>query len=168
MGFVRTFNEDGKEFIRTATKALTTTKTWEFVTERPRKGTKGLEKVYMSSPRTFSHYVLNLPASAINFLPSFVGMYAEHSSLFEANEPIPLPMLHVYCFSTKSDDNKEEERAICKEISGQIDFEINPGDPSIEGKAEIWDVRDVAPNKRMFCASFRLPREIAFRNSHTV
>ena len=64
----------------------------------------------------------------------------------------------MYCFSTKSDDNKAEEENICREISEQMNFEIRPGDEEVK----IWDVRDVAPQKRMFCASFRLPREVAF------
>lgn len=68
-------------------------------------------------------------------------------------------MIHVYCFSTKSDDNKAEEVKICKEISEQLRYEIEKlGDEEMD----IWDVRDVAPQKRMFCASFRLPREVAF------
>lgn len=112
---------------------------------------------------TFSHYVLNLPASAISFLPAFVGIYAGCYDLFDSDTPRKLPMMHVHCFSTKSDDNKAEEKKICNEISEQLEFEIRPGDPECEGEAEIWDVRDVAPLKRMFCASFTLPKEVAFR-----
>ena len=29
-------------------------------------------------------------------------------------------------------------------------------------ETEVWDVRDVAPNKRQYCASFRIPRSVAF------
>lgn len=72
-------------------------------------------------------------------------------------------MIHVYCFSTKSEDNKDEEAKICREISEQLGHEMKPGNPSNAGEVEIWDVRDVAPLKRMFCASFRLPPEVAFR-----
>ena len=72
-------------------------------------------------------------------------------------------MIHVHCFSTKSDDNKAEERKICEEISAQLNYHFSPGDPQNEGEVGIWDVRDVAPLRRMFCASFRLPHEVAFR-----
>ena len=72
-------------------------------------------------------------------------------------------MIHVHCFSTKSDDNKEEEMKICKQLSEQIGHEMRPGDVETEGEVQVWDVRDVAPTKRMFCASFRLPSKVAFR-----
>lgn len=102
---------------------------------------------------------MNLPASALTFLDAFIGLYRGHEDLFVPHTASRLPMIHVYCFSTKSDDNVEEKKKICKEISERIQFEIKPDDPQVE----IWDVRDVAPQKRMFCASFRLPREVAFR-----
>ena len=68
-------------------------------------------------------------------------------------------MIHVYCFSTKSDTNEDEKIKICKEISVQLGYEVRTDNDELE----IWDVRDVAPQKRMFCASFRLPAEVAFR-----
>ena len=108
---------------------------------------------------------MNLPASAITFLPAFIGLYAGMRELFAPHTCTKLPMIHVHCFNTKSDDNKEEEMKICKEISGQLGHAIKPGDPEIAGEVEIWDVRDVAPLKRMFCASFRLPMEVAFRTT---
>lgn len=73
--------------------------------------------------------------------------------------------MHVHCFSTKSDDNKEEGIKICREISEQIRYEMKPGDIETEGEVQVWDVRDVAPLKRMFCASFRLPGRVAFGES---
>lgn len=102
---------------------------------------------------------MNLPASALTFLPDFIGLYRGQEPLFVPYATAKLPMIHVYCFSTKSDDNKAEEIKICKEISEQLKHEVKPGDPEVT----IWDVRDVAPQKRMFCASFRLPKEVAFR-----
>lgn len=77
-------------------------------------------------------------------------------------------MVHVYCFSTKSDDNRDEGIKICKLVSEQLGYEMKPGgggggETEEEGEVQVWDVRDVAPLKRMFCASFRLPAEVAFR-----
>lgn len=69
-------------------------------------------------------------------------------------------MVHVYCFSTKSDDNKAEEGKIYNEVSEQLGYRTGGVG---KDEMEIWDVRDVAPQKRMFCASFRLPAEVAFR-----
>jgi tRNA (guanine37-N1)-methyltransferase len=111
----------------------------------------------VKQPKIFSHYVMNLPASAIDFLPAFVGLYTE-----DDRKSLPpnykLPMIHVYCFDTKSDDNVQEGISICKKISEQIGYEVTPQTPELS----IFDVRDVAPKKRMFCASFRLPEEVAF------
>ena len=70
-------------------------------------------------------------------------------------------MVHIYCFSTKSDDNKEEKAKISQEISTQLKYDIGLDNEEII----ICDVRDVAPQKRMFCASLRLPGEVAFRGS---
>lgn len=102
---------------------------------------------------------MNLPASALSFLPSFVSLYSS------ANIPqgSPLPKVHAYCFSTKSDDNVQEGIDICKIISGHLGYEFVPGDGEKEGEVLITDVRDVAPKKRMFCASFVLPAEVAWR-----
>ena len=70
-------------------------------------------------------------------------------------------MVHVHCFSTKSDDNVRETREICERIGVELGCVMNPGDG--DGEVLVREVRDVAPKKRMFCASFRLPTEVAFR-----
>ena len=167
--FVKPFNEDGRTFIRDSATKLLETDTQVDITpkeSRAQRQNPSLRKVprtIVTAPKTFNHYVLNLPASAITFLPAFIGLYVGHSDLFTPHTSTKLPMIHAYCFSTKSDDNKEEEIKICMEISEQIGYEMKPGDPEKQGEVEIWDVRDVAPLKRMFCASFRLPKEVAFR-----
>ena len=102
---------------------------------------------------------MNLPATAITFLDAFIGIYHGHEKLFTPYTTVKLPMIHVHCFSTKSEDNVEEKGKICAEISQQLGALVKPEDEDVE----IWDVRDVSPQKRMFCASFRLPAEVAFR-----
>jgi tRNA (guanine37-N1)-methyltransferase len=102
---------------------------------------------------------MNLPASAIDFLGSFNGVYHSHEELFEPHTRQKLPMVHVHCFSTKSEDNVKEGIEICERISEKLGYVVKPGDEELV----IHEVRDVAPKKRMFCASFRLPKEVAFR-----
>ncbi|KAI9797317.1 MAG: hypothetical protein M1825_006028 [Sarcosagium campestre] len=132
---------------------------------RPTRGHRNLATTAAATkpsfrlPKTFSHYVMNLPDSATTFLDAFIGVYRGHERLFEPYTSVRLPMVHVHCFSTKSDDNAAERVKICREISGRIGVEITQDTPELT----IFDVRDVAPKKRMFCASFRLPAEVAFR-----
>ncbi|KAK8213365.1 tRNA(m(1)G37)methyltransferase [Zalaria obscura] len=160
--FVKPFNTNGHSFIRTATAALLRDNHSATIYKKQSRTEAKLSKPEvlktLTQPRVFGHYVMNLPASAIEFLPSFIGLYTEEDrKLLPAD--FKLPMVHVYCFSTKSDDNVQEGIKICEEISKQLDYRITPQTP----ETVIYDVRDVAPHKRMFCASFRLPEEVAFR-----
>ncbi|KAI5212504.1 hypothetical protein E4T38_00512 [Aureobasidium subglaciale] len=161
--FVKPFNDDGHVFIKEAARKLLKTKhevqifAKQSRTEAKTTGASPKVLKTVKQPKTFSHYVMNLPASAIEFLPAFIGLYTEEDrKLLPAD--FKLPMVHVYCFDTKSDDNVQEGINICKRISEQIGYEVTPQTPELS----IFDVRDVAPKKRMFCASFRLPEEVAF------
>lgn len=102
---------------------------------------------------------MNLPASAPEFLDAFIGLYANQESLFDPSTGNKLPFIHCYCFSTKSIDNKREQLEICQELSTRLGHQMELG----RNELDIREVRDVAPNKRMFCATFRLPEEVAFR-----
>jgi tRNA (guanine37-N1)-methyltransferase len=118
-------------------------------------------------PKTISHFVMNLPATAIAFLPSFSGLYATQEQLFEPHTQTKLPMVHVHCFSTKSDDNVKEGLEIAERVSKELGVEMRVGkeeEMGLEGVVYVREVRDVAPKKRMFCASFRVPKEVAFRS----
>ena len=53
-----------------------------------------------------------------------------------------------------------EEEQICERISASLGYVVKPGDKELV----IHEVRDVAPKKKMFCASFRLPAAVAFRS----
>lgn len=104
---------------------------------------------------------MNLPATAIEFLPYYKGLYAGQEVLFSPNTAAELPMVHVHCFALKSDD-EVPLIDICERISEQLGMTMKHGDAQHEGEVSIHNVRDVAPAKRMFCASFRLPPQIAF------
>ncbi|KAL8663764.1 MAG: hypothetical protein Q9202_003578 [Teloschistes flavicans] len=164
LDFISPFCEDGHSFIRiSATSLLNSNRQLTIsskVSRSARTPDRAVNTRIYQEPKTFAHYILNLPASATTFLPSFVGLYAGHEHLFEPHTGTRLPMVHVYCFSTKSDDNKAEEGKIYNEVSEQLGYRTGGVG---KDEMEIWDVRDVAPQKRMFCASFRLPAEVAFR-----
>ena len=166
--FVKVFNEDGLLFIRSSARRLMAInhevkpvpKTSRLARSVPSPSTNPqIPLQIFTQPKTFNHYVMNLPATATTFLGAFIGLYHSYETMFTPHTSIKLPMIHMYCFSTKSDDNKEEKSKICEAISERIEYKITPETPELD----IWDVRDVAPQKRMFCASFRLPPEVAFR-----
>ena len=172
--YVQPFSEDGRSFIRDAVVRLAQTdRQVQLRSKPPSRRAKDSEPQQqqqvqplktMRQPRTFEHFVLNLPASALTFLPSFIGLYTPSVRSLIPHE-ITMPLIHVYCFNTKSDNNIAEGVKICEEISQLLQFPMTPGaiEEGKEGRVEIYDVRDVAPKKRMFCASFRLPSEVAFR-----
>lgn len=165
--FVHPFCEDGHTFIQHAADdllQLTASKknTITILPKRSRNAppTKTAPPpTIITIPQTINHFVMNLPATAIDFLGSFNGLYYGHEELFEPHTKTKLPMIHAHCFSTKSDDNVREGIEICQRISEKLGYEVKPGDEELV----IYDVREVAPKKRMFCASFRLPAEVAFR-----
>ena len=159
--FVRPFNEDGHSFIRSSARELLRTDLSIDITRKPSRSSTDPSppSKFIHLPKTFTHYILNLPATAITFLPSFIGLYANQQHLFNPYTSTKLPIIHVYCFSTKSDGNEAEKAKICQEISAQLGYRVGPDHEALS----IWDVRDVAPQRRMFCASFRLPGEVAFR-----
>ena len=163
--YVKSFNEDGRKFIKTsAEELLNTDRRVDIFKKASRKDARAEPETIrtIQQPRTFQHYVMNLPASALTFLPSFIGLYSPELRT-RLPEATAMPVIHVHCFSTKSDDNVEEGVKICQEICSFLKHELRPGKIE-EGGVEVYDVRDVAPKKRMFCASFRLPEEVAFRH----
>ncbi|KAJ5520412.1 tRNA transferase Trm5/Tyw2 [Penicillium fimorum] len=177
--FVTPFNQDGREFIRSSGRSLLAAKPLT-VTIRPKvgreqqrkaaqgKGAKLPEPKIYTRPTIVNHYVMNLPATAIEFLDAFPGLYAGEEHLFAPNTEQKLPMIHVYCFSGHSDNEVDDHIDICERISERIGHTITVDD-SVGGKGNqdvelaIHNVRLVSPKKQMFCASFRLPREVAFR-----
>ncbi|KAE8441541.1 hypothetical protein EG329_004849 [Mollisiaceae sp. DMI_Dod_QoI] len=182
--FVRPHCEDGHTFIRSAAdNLLALASTGENTISIPSRVYRSKSRTgpppqptVVTIPPTISHFVMNLPATAIDFLGSFNGLYSGHEALFQ-EEGYKLPMIHVHCFSTKSDDNIAESHEICQKITEKLGYKVHPRIGQgrnvnledwqklklDEGEVLVREVRDVAPKKRMFCASFRVPREVAFR-----
>lgn len=164
--FVHPFCEDGNTFIHhAAAELLSLAAIKQNIISIPVKRSRNAPPSApqpppktITIPQTISHFVMNLPATAIEFLHSFKGLYEGQEQLFEPHVANRLPMVHVHCFSTKSDDNVREGIEICERVSRDLGYVIRPEDEEVT----VYDVRDVAPQKRMFCCSFRLPAEVAF------
>ncbi len=94
----------------------------------------------------FDHAIMNLPATAVEFLDALRGAFAPGHWAGR-----PLPMVHVYAFVHTSEGGPELQARIEKALGGPLD-----------APPEFFDVRDVSPSKRMWCASFRVPVAVAF------
>ncbi|EPX73835.1 tRNA methyltransferase Trm5 [Schizosaccharomyces octosporus yFS286] len=156
--FVKAYNRDGREFIRSATEELLEfSKQGTIALPPPKKLAKGNLKDNTSSsskrdihiPPVFSHYVMNLPGSALEFLDAFNGCYEGKEHLFENRS---LPKVHVHCFS-RYDPPMED---IINRIEASMRYRLRPEELSLHY------VRKVAPKKDMYCCTFTLPRSVIF------
>ena len=134
---VTAYNLDGRDFIITLTKDL-------------------VKKVLSSSSKeeVYSHVLMNLPGSALEFLDVFRGLF---NFVPEPSRPlIKLPTIHCYCFVR--DKVKSERMQATLDL---ITSHLKVTDLKKESSS-VTEVRSVAPNKHMMRASFRLPREVAY------
>ncbi|CRK46209.1 hypothetical protein BN1723_006940 [Verticillium longisporum] len=166
--YVRAFNQDGRAFIHASARLVreAAARGDEVVlhpkTSRNRSpGDTIPAPTRIPLPATISHFVMNLPASATTFVHHFRGLYHGQEALFAPHTLAKLPLVHVHCFAVKQDD-EVPLLDICDRIFHEIGVRFKPGDAENEGEMTIYNVRDVAPKKRMFCASFRIPPEVAF------
>jgi tRNA (guanine37-N1)-methyltransferase len=87
----------------------------------------------------FDHYIMNLPASAHEFLDSFNAL----RSLIPFEGTIPSIWVHCYVF--------------CKPDSSPIELVESELKCELETVTSHY-VRNVSPNKDMYCVSFKLPK----------
>ncbi|KAJ7878611.1 Met-10+ like-protein-domain-containing protein [Mycena leptocephala] len=101
-----------------------------------------------------SHFVMNLPDSAIEFLDAFRGIFSRLDRQKVEKIYTTMPMIHCHCF-TREIEPEPARVDILKRVEEKIGYPV-PKDFSLHL------VRSVAPNKDMYCISFRLPAEVAF------
>jgi len=95
----------------------------------------------------FDHVIMNLPATAIEFLDAFRG--------FSPAIPKKMPMIHVHCF-VKYENPLEMETLAIKRCEKALGCSLSKDD----SRVKVHIVRDVAPKKNMLCVSFILPEEV--------
>lgn len=183
--------EDGRDFIQSVTTRCLVNPFPAYTGPKPsikkqrklQKQQTSLESVPVDvtdSPaipprRRISHFVMNLPDSAITFLNAFRGIFSA-SSLGGMNVDAvydTMPMIHCHCFTREIESDKAE--VDIRQVKSPIPLPsysaalIPPiqrvteqlGHP-LGDETTLHMVRSVAPNKDMYCISFRLPREVAF------
>lgn len=132
------------------------------------------EDLKIQPRRAITHFVMNLPDSAITFLDAFRGILNSATAGGASTYDYPhLPMVHCHCFTKELDPEKAAEDIRQVRVTSHVGIFGSPcpcqraeeklgcklGD---DEEVSLHLVRSVAPNKNMYCISFRLPREVAF------
>lgn len=136
---MRISNDDGRAFIRRAPleiwkrpftplpppatilrklekekrRAREAAKAGEATTESTKSSTEDPNQTVLPeqpSPRHISHFVMNLPGSALEFLDAYAGSYAPllQEPDFPGKENIEMPLVHVHCFTKEIEPGKGE------------------------------------------------------------
>ncbi|CAJ1952130.1 unnamed protein product [Cylindrotheca closterium] len=100
-------------------------------------------KYLQDSGIVFSHVIMNLPATAPEFLDAFRGFRG-----------VRLPRIHVHCFAPK--DHNEAAKDAVKRCESALGCTLDID----ENQVKVIDVRNVSPKKNMYCISFDLPEAI--------
>lgn len=180
---VTPFNLDGAQFIKESPQLLINlikehengeislpVKTSHHHRKRQKKGESNNEPIehkrvepknkVVKIPNEISHFVMNLPDSAIDFLGNFVGLY---SNVPEFQNVSKMPWIHVHCFEKYGND----EDLTMEEIQERVYQRILSSMKTTSSVLPISElsfhlVRKVSPTKPMFCVSYKLPKELAF------
>ena len=138
------FNMDGREFVRKMVQLSSSLSMPSSSSPSSSSSEQSTLETGIKILKPFAHVVMNLPASAVEFLDVFHGLYSSHRHL-------TLPTVHCYCFS-KSQSPAEDAQEQVEQRLGS----------SLANQCSVHCVRDVAPKKVMVCVSFKLPESVAF------
>lgn len=148
---VEAYNLDGREFLVSVSQRLVGELVERLTRGKAELGADGMVEVY-------SHVIMNLPGSAVEFLDVFRGLFTciplQHRHI------ISMPFIHCYCFvkfeTPEAKTAEELERAALKAVSQHLSEDVSGSECVVEV------VRSVAPNKTMMRVSFRLPQQVAY------
>ncbi len=139
---ISTYNMDAREFIKTCIE-----QSKHYVDEEQNFDGK------FQKDLKIHHFYMNLPKDALEFLDVFVGLFKNTKKEIYSKDS--LPTVHIYGFSNAK-DHKED-------LYGRIAtaFEIDKlDDKYVE---DFHNVRDVSTKKHVFCISFKIPPEVAYK-----
>ncbi|EIW63983.1 guanine-N-1-methyltransferase [Trametes versicolor FP-101664 SS1] len=163
---VRPSCEDGRAFIRSAFNRAYDDSLPPVPPRKPSKAEVKERRAEGQAPppppgptrQRVDHFVMNLPDTAILFLDAFRGVLSpanagerDLSGLYAEGS---MPMIHCHCFTRELEPEKAEV-----DIRQRVEEKIGQG---LGEEATFHWVRSVAPQKEMYCVSFRLPHAAAF------
>jgi len=143
---VHAFNMDGSDFVR---KMVQSSSSSSPSSSSPPSSSLSDQRIGITKNDTkiwkpFTHILMNLPASAVEFLDVFHGLYSAHRRL-------TLPTIHCYCFSKSQSPGEDAQKQVEQRLG-----------TSLASQCSVHCVRDVAPKKVMVCVSFKLPPSVAY------
>lgn len=133
---IQSFNKDARDFIKNDVKS-------------------DLKQQWISNFSNNIHMTINLPASAVEFLDVFNGLFQCDTELLEKPNLV-MPVVHVYCFIKAEDQHADLAKKLAEKHLG---FELK------DNLQEVFFVRNVSPNKEMMRVSFQLTTEILFNEN---
>lgn len=142
-----TFNLDGHEFIRSKLKPLLFTQWQELVANSDDRNKQKNCKI---------HIIMNLPALAVNFLDTFLSLFDDIPDILVKLDTGHLPRIYCYCFYKGNNPDEDIKARVLKVLNMNTD---NFKD------FEIRFVRNVAPNKDMYCVQFIMPITVLCRKT---
>ncbi|KAF4673794.1 tRNA(m(1)G37)methyltransferase [Perkinsus chesapeaki] len=119
-------------------------------TEDGRDFVKRLAREGVFDDKMDFHFYMNLPSIAITFLDVFVGLLKGHEGAAEKARFL----VHCHCFAREDPPNDELYTAADRAMENKEGIKVD------RRLVSINEVRDVAPNKRMYCFEFAVPKEI--------
>lgn len=97
----------------------------------------------------YSHALMNLPETAVNFLDTFIGLFSQVPQSLRPN--FKLPTIHCYTFAEGEDLKANALSRVEKVLECKLE------NPKVE-----W-ARDISTKKRQYLISFKLPEAIAYK-----
>lgn len=110
-----------------------------------------VRRIFFQDRIQVDHVIMNLPATAPEFLDAFRGYDAAACGSRAATV---LPRFHVHCFAPKESEKDGYPDAV-KRCSDALGCELGK-----ETGVNVRAVRNVAPKKNMVCVSFELPKAV--------
>ena len=136
---LKAYNLDGREFIQKVIHDL-------LVPQQP------LKEPLNTFTECNTRIIMNLPATAVQFLDTFRGLFSSVPS--DRRNSIRLPKVYCYCFSKSEASPDKDALEMVQRSLGVSSLRA--------GTYSTHTVRSVAPNKVMMKVTFELPPDVAF------